>query len=247
MYDPGLWVLNIGHRSIDGRSTRAQATRRSTTSATTTSKRSRPAVSWLADSAWSHTMRYDGATPTVNVTSSNAVVRVDRTLFVAHDDDILVNEVVVTNLTNEPIRCQLVMYASFDPYFRNAYNTVYFDVDKQALSMFGSDVYFALCSDAPVLDFATDKIANKQGDSVFADVGRGVERPRAQHGQESGAVVMMGELPLARVRAATSAKRCSGEKVADVTALVEGARRRTQSSEAANAAWQDADTIAARK
>ena len=98
------WLIGIQYLAIDQLTapTRTQATRRSTTSATTTSKRSRPAVSWLADSAWSHTMRYDGATPTVNVTSSNAVVRVDRTLFVAHDDDILVNEVVVTNLTNEP-------------------------------------------------------------------------------------------------------------------------------------------------
>lgn len=237
------WLTGVEITSVDWteRDSDGQAARQSVIPSSTSPGRNSPVVSWLASSAWSHAMRYEGATPTLRVTSTHASgkARVERTLFVADGDDLLVNEITVTNLTDEPINCRLVVYASFDPYYRSAYNTAYFDVANETLALFGSDVYFAFRSDAPVLDFATSRLSTKRRIGLFDEVTRGEwSYDEYNIGQVNAAVrYEMGEI---RAGGQTTSRLnlCCGADLAGVTALAARACAEPPQVEAVNASWR---------
>ncbi len=148
-------------------------------------------VSWFASKEWTHELRYRDGAVAVQCVSVNASlgIQIEQTMAVHFEQDLLMNDIKVTNLGNSPITCNFVIYAGLDIDHRRSGMTSYFNVETSLLTFFSFDRYISFSCDAPVHDFGCDKASLGELDSVFqnATLGKFTGREYAI-GQVSGAV-----------------------------------------------------------
>ncbi|HKD75176.1 MAG TPA: glycoside hydrolase family 15 protein, partial [Ktedonobacterales bacterium] len=132
-------------------------------------------VSWLHDLDWTHALEYHEHSATVHVISTHSSgVRLERNIAANPTSDVISTELSVTGGDNRPLRCALVVLASFDIDQRRGGTTCYYQAENEAIIFYGADRYFAMCADAPVTAFAAAPVTTDDDDPLFAAVSAGI-------------------------------------------------------------------------
>lgn len=138
-------------------------------------------VEWLADPAWTHQLNYEEGTATLHAVSTHPrlPVRVDQDMCVHYHQDLMINEISMTNLGDTPFSGKLVVYAGFDFEHRSSGNTCYFDIPNAMLAFFANNRYAAIFCSRPVENFDCDQSTLDQTDNLFRHISQGRFEERA--------------------------------------------------------------------
>jgi len=103
------------------------------------------AMTWLAESAWTHELANADQAAVVHCRSTHAAlpIQLEQRLAVHHASDVLLNEMRLSNLADRPLTFRLVLYAALDPGSHQRGSTCHVDRDNGALLFFADDCYIA--------------------------------------------------------------------------------------------------------
>jgi glucoamylase len=181
------------------------------------------AVSWLSESNWVHELHHVESAPALHVVSTNEslALRLERTIAVDPNLDVLTMEISAINLRSEPVMCRMVAYAGLEIDYRRSGTTCYFDLESRALVYFAADKYIALMSNAPVIGHACAKTTIGTTDELFIEVSAGSFNNQTYAvGLVSGAICIELGCMKPEERADIQLVFCCSRKLDDVTRLV---------------------------
>lgn len=149
------------------------------------------AVTWLAETAWTHQAGYVEQAAVVRCLSTHASLplQIEQTIAVHHADDVLLDDMRLSNRGERPLTICLVLYAGLDIASRQRGSTCYFEKETSSLFFFADGCYIAAQCDRPVQSFGCARREGSGLEQVFHDACAGrFNRQTYAIGQVRGSV-----------------------------------------------------------